>query len=251
VNRRLLLLNLALLALAGSLGWLLRQHWLEARAHERAVFEQAARKKPVLAPQPVTPPKPVTPAEYIDVASKMLFAADRNSNVIVDPPKPAPPPPPMPALPSYYGQMGIGEPVVILSNATTPQKSYHTGEKIGPFEIVSFNLEKIAFKWNDQTVERNPEALRPKEAPPELTQPNPATQFPASQPQAQAQSKSLGGSSDLSNKTDSTIGVDMGANNHACVPGDTSPAGTIVSGMKKVMTRGLMGMSCYWEPVSK
>jgi hypothetical protein len=251
MNRRLLLLNLALLALAASLGWLLREHWLEARAHERAIIEQAARKKPVLPPAPVTPPKPVTPAEYIDVASKMLFAADRNSNVIVDPPKPAPPPPPMPALPSYFGQMGIGEPVVILSNANTPQKSYHTGDKIGPFQIVSFNLEKIAFKWNDQIVERKPEELRSKEAPPELTQPVAATQFPASQPQAQAQSKSLGGSSDLSNKTDSVIGVDMGANNRACVTGDTSPAGTIVNGMKKVMNRGLMGTSCFWEPVAK
>jgi len=69
--------------------------------------------------------------------------------------------------------------------------------------------------------------------------------------QAQAQSKSLGGSSDLSNKTDSTIGADIGASNHACVNGDTSPAGTIVNGMKKVMNRGLMGFSCYWEPVSK
>jgi hypothetical protein len=251
MNRRLLLLNLALLALAASLGWLLREHWLEAQAHERAIFEQAARKKIVLTPPPVTPPKPVTPAEYIDVASKMLFAADRNPNVIVEPPKPAPPPPPMPALPSYYGQMRIGEPAVFLSAANVPQKSFHAGDKIGPFEIVSFDLEKIAFKWNDKIVERKPEDLRSKETPPELTQPNPATQFPASQPQAQGQSKSLGGSSDLSNKTDSVVGADIGASNHACVPGDTSPAGTIVSGMKKVMTRGLMGMSCYWEPVSK
>ncbi len=100
MNRRLLLLNLALIALAASLGWLLREHWLEAQAHERAIFDQAARRRQVLPLPPVTPPKPVTPAEYIDVASKMLFAADRNSNVIVDPPKPAPPPPPMPALPS-------------------------------------------------------------------------------------------------------------------------------------------------------
>lgn len=247
MNRRLLLLNLALIALAASLGWLLREHWLEAQAHERAISEQAARRKIVLTPPLVMPPKPVTPAEYIDVASKMLFAADRNPNVIVEPPKPPPPPPPMPALPAYYGQMRIGEPVVILSNATTPQKSYHTGEKIGPFEIVSFNLEKIAFKWNDKTVERKVEELMPKEAPPELTQP-----VGTAQPQqSQTQAKSLGGSSDLGNKTDSVIGVDMGASNHACVPGDTSPAGTIVSGMKKVMTRSLMGMSCYWEPVSK
>ena len=43
MNRRILLLSLALLALAGSLGWLLRQRWLEARAHEQAVLNRPAR----------------------------------------------------------------------------------------------------------------------------------------------------------------------------------------------------------------
>jgi len=248
MNRRLVLLNLALLALAASLGWLLRQHWLEDQAHERAIFEQAARKKQVLPPPPVTPPKPVTPAEYIDVASKLLFAPDRNPNVIVvvEAPKPVPPPPPMPALPSYFGQMRIGEPTVLLSSATAPQKSYHTGDKIGPFEIVSFDYDKIAFKWNDKTVERKLDELTPKEAPPELTQPVAA----AAPPPARA-SQSLGGSTDLAGKSDSQIGIDMGGSYHACVPGDTSPPGTVVNGMKKVVSRGLMGNSCFWEPVTK
>jgi len=247
MNRKWVLLNLALIALAASLGWLLRQHWLEARAHERAIFEQAARKKIVLTPPPVTPPKPVTAAEYIDVASKMLFASDRNPNVIIDPPKPAPPPPPMPALPSYFGQMNFTPPTVLLSDATTAQKSYHTGDKIGPFEIVSFDREKIAFKWNDKTVEKKLEELMPKEAPPQLAQPV-AAQAQAARPQAQ----SLGASGDLGHKTDSQIGDGIsGTDYHACVPGDTSPGGTVVGEYKKVTTRGLMGNSCFWERVSK
>ena len=51
----------------------------------------------------------------------------------------------MPQLPSYYGQMGIGQPTVLLAAANIPQKSYHTGDKIGPFEIVSFDHDKITF----------------------------------------------------------------------------------------------------------
>jgi cell division septation protein DedD len=245
MNRRWIALNLVLIALAVSLAWLLRQHWLEAQAHERAIFEQAARKKNVLPPPPLTPPKPVTPAEYIDVASRMLFAADRNPNVIVDPPKPAPPPPPMPPLPSYFGQMGFTPPTVLLSTQTLAQKSYHAGDTIGPFEIVRFDHEKIAFKWNDQTVEKKLEEITPKEAPPELTQP-----VAARPQQSQAsQAKSLG---DSGSKPDSQVGAEIsGSDFHACVPGDTSPAGTVVGNYKKVMTRGLMGMSCQWESVSK
>ena len=39
MNRKILLLNLCLLALLASLGWMLRVRWLEARAKERAASE--------------------------------------------------------------------------------------------------------------------------------------------------------------------------------------------------------------------
>jgi hypothetical protein len=253
MNRRLVVLNVALIALAAWLGWTLRQHWLAAQAHERAIFEQAVRNPRFLPPPPLTPPKSVTATEYIDVASKMLFAADRNPNVVIEPPKPAPPPPPMPALPAYFGQMRIGTPTVVLSTASNmAQKSYHVGERIGPFEIVSFDREKIAFKWEDKTVEKKLSDLMVKDAQPELVQQDP-TKFPQqSQAQARPQAQSLGGSSsDLGNKTDSVLGVDMFEGRRACVPGDTSPAGTIVNGMKKMTPRSLMGNACFWEPVSK
>jgi hypothetical protein len=255
MNRRWVLLNVALIALAAMLGWLLRQHWLEAQAHERAIFDKAARARNVLPPPPITPPGSVSPATYLDVASRMLFASDRNPNVIVEPPKPAPPPPPMPALPAYFGQMAIGQPTVVLSSASNmAQKSYHAGEKIGPFEIVSFDHEKIAFKWEDKTVEKKLSDLMVKDAPPAPVEQDPTKFPPQSQPlQARpAQAQSLGGtSSDIGNKPDATLGVDMVDGKRGCVNGDTSPAGTVVNGMKKMMPRTLMGFSCYWEPVAK
>ncbi len=106
MNRRVLLLNLALFALAGALGWLLRLHWIDEKRHEREIFTRAAQKKAILPPPPVQPPKPISPAEYFDVAQRMLFSRDRNPNVIVEV-KPPPPKPPVPPMPLYYGQLAI------------------------------------------------------------------------------------------------------------------------------------------------
>ncbi len=163
MNRRLILLNLALLALAGALVWTLRTNWLAAKARERAVLQRKIAAKTVLAPPPLPTVKTVAPAEYIDVAGKMLFSKDRNPTVVVEPPKPAPEPV-MPALPNYHGQMAIGEPVILLSaSATATQRSYHVGDQIGDFKLVSFDENRVAFEWKGKNVERKLEELKPKE----------------------------------------------------------------------------------------
>jgi hypothetical protein len=260
MNRKWILLNLALLALAAWLGWTLRQHWLAAEAKQRAIFDQAAQQTAhqvrFLPPQAITAPQPVMATQYLDVASHMLFASDRNPNVIVEPPKPAPPPPPMPALPSYYGQMSISQPTVLLATVNTPQKSYHTGDKIGPFEIVSFDREKITFKWTDKSVERKLEDLTPKESVPELTQTVAVVQVvPGSQASTPVGSaKSLGGSGNLSggDRNDNKVGDTIsGTDYKTCMTGDTSPPGTVLGDFRKVVNQTLMGKSCYWERISK
>ena len=163
MNRRLVLLNLALLALAGALVWTLRTHWLAAKTRERAVLQRKVAAKAVMPPPALPAVIIVAPAEYIDVAGKMLFSKDRNPIVVIEPPKPAPEPV-MPALPSYHGQMAIGEPVVFLSmTANAAQRSYHAGEQVGDFKLVSFDDSRIAFEWKGKNVERKLEELRPKE----------------------------------------------------------------------------------------
>ncbi len=165
MNRRLIVLNLALLALAGALVWTLRTNWLQAKARERAVLQRKVAAKAVLAPPALPTMKAVAPAEYIDVAGKMLFSKDRNPTVVVEPPKP-PPEPVMPALPNYHGQMAIGEPVILLSaSANGAQRSYHAGEQVGDFKLVRFDEDRVAFEWKGKSVERKLEELRPKEAP--------------------------------------------------------------------------------------
>ena len=166
MNRRLVLLNLALLALAGALVWTLRTNWLAAKARERAVLQRKVAAKPVLAPPPLPTVKTVAPAEYIDVAGKMLFSKDRNPTVVVEAPKPAPEPV-MPALPNYHGQMAIGEPVILLSmTANAVQRSYHAGDQIGDFKLVSFDENRVDFEWKGKNVERKLEELRPRETAP-------------------------------------------------------------------------------------
>ncbi len=58
MNRRWILSATSLLvALAGCcLAGLLRQHWLEAQAHERAIFDRAAKARNRSPPPPIAPP---------------------------------------------------------------------------------------------------------------------------------------------------------------------------------------------------
>jgi hypothetical protein len=163
LNRRLVLLNLALLALAGALVWTLRTNWIQAKARERVVLQRKVAAKAVLAPPPLPAVKAVAPADYIDIAGKMLFSKDRNPTVVVEPPKP-PPEPVMPALPNYHGQMAIGEPVILLSmSANAVQRSYHAGDQVGDFKLVSFDENRVDFEWKGKNVERKLEELKPKE----------------------------------------------------------------------------------------
>jgi hypothetical protein len=243
MNRRILLLSVALVALAGSLGWLLRQKWLEAQAHERGVLNQPAHLRAVPPPPSAPLAAPVSPADYLEVAQKMLFSKDRNPNVVVDPPPPPKPEPPMPALPVYWGQMSFGDPVVILTAAQAPeQKSYHAGDKVGDFKLLAFDSDSITFDWNGKQVERKLLDLAPKEA----QQPQAAASAAAAPP---PQVTTITPPAPAASTVPPTVGVDMGAGFHGCVPGDNSPAGTVAGGYRKVIGQGLMGPSCHWEPV--
>jgi hypothetical protein len=244
MNRKLILLNLALLALAGALAWRLRLRWIETRVHEAGVFHQAARPTPQLPPPPVVAPKSVTPAEYIDVAQKMLFSKDRNPNVILDPPPPPPPAKPMPPLPFYHGQMNFSDPVVLLStDPAGAQKSYRAGDKIGPFELVSFDRETITLGWEDKTVERKLADLAPKEASPAQPQPQ---QTAAPQ---QGQGRPIQNLSSQDTNRNPALGEKASEDMRQCVAGDTKPAGTIVDGYKKVVSGSPFGPVCRWELV--
>jgi hypothetical protein len=274
MNRRLIVLDLVLALFAAGMIWLLRERYLEARAHELAVLGQKVPAKPVLAPPSPPVTRPSASAEYAEVAQKTLFSKDRNPNVVVEAPKP-PPEIPMPALPIYHGQMAFGEPVAILSlpKDAANQKGYHAGDKVGEFKLVAFDSDRIELEWNGKKVERKPEELAPKE--PVAGAPVAAAAAPAGNataaanvshsaanyrpemgnpdaPSAAQAVTSLGSTTTAEAakaEPPSGIGDEIGGGVRQCLPGDNSPAGTVLNGYQKRMISSMFGSVCRWEPV--
>jgi hypothetical protein len=244
MNRRILLLSLVLLLLAGSLGLVLRQKWVDAHAHEQQVLNQPPHIRPIAPPPSPPPAAPVSPADYVEVAQKTLFSQDRNPNVVVDPPPPPKPEPPMPALPVYWGQMAFGDPVAILTvGPAGAQKSFHAGEKVGDFKLIAFDSESMTLDWNGKQLEKKLADLAPKEGQ------QPAAASAAASAPAAAPSQQLTSITTAAPQTSTAppaVGTDMGGGFRACT-GDSAPAGTVVGGYKKVIGQSLMGPTCHWE----
>ncbi len=257
MSRRLVFLNLALLALLAALGWLLRLHWIEARAQERVMLERTVQPRGIFAPPPPPQVKPAAATDYLEVAQKMLFSKDRNPTVVIEVPKPppAPPEPPMPPLPNFHGIMALfGDPVIIMSVGKEAQKSYHAGDDVGPFKLISFDRENVTLEWRGKTVNAPIDQLVAKVEPPPSApapaqqQAAPAAPVTSLAPAPPPALTSLGADAGKT-PTTPTLGVDMGAGFRACAMGDTSPPGTVLNGYKKVVAMTLMGNSCHWELV--
>ncbi|MEO5923488.1 MAG: hypothetical protein ABIR70_06650 [Bryobacteraceae bacterium] len=246
MNRKIVVLNVLLLALLVWLGMQLRASWLEAKAREAAVLARGAKPGQQVAPPAVPGVDPAVPAEYIDVAQRMLFSKDRDPNILIDPPAPPPPPPPekpVPPLPSYYGQMSIGEPVIILSTDRNPQKSYHVGDKVGEFTVAAFDRDSVTLEWNDKTLVHTVKELTPKEA----ERPVQVAAAPAAAPAANV-ARSISKMGDNTPKSDPAMGP-LNGRFATCLPEDTSPDGTIRNGYRKKLVPGMMGVTCMWEPI--
>ncbi|HEV2202444.1 MAG TPA: hypothetical protein VGR73_21715 [Bryobacteraceae bacterium] len=270
MNRRLVILDVVLLLFAGGLAWMLRAHYLEARARESALLNHKVPPKAVLAPPSPSPARPAQPAEYVEVAKKMLFSKDRNPDVVVEAPKPVPEPP-MPALPIYHGQMDLGDPVAFLSLPTraADQRGYHAGDRIGDFTLVAFDEDKIELEWRGKKVERKPDDLAPKEPPPappagapgggratpaaaQGARPVPASNAAPQQPAASAVTElgpapATGTPGSAASAEPKGLGAEIGEGVRGCLPGDQSPAGTVLSGYTKRSIPSMFGPVCRWE----
>jgi hypothetical protein len=236
MKQRLLLLDLLLLVLVVLAGWLLKQRWEAAHKREMAMLQQRIPSIPAPSLMPLVPVVPVTGAMYDDVAQNMLFSRDRNPNIIVDPPAPPPPSPPVPPLPKAHGVIQFGEqPQVILSeDAGGAEKSYSPGDEIGPFKLLAVNTTHILFEWNGLRILKTIEEITDHSAPKEET-----TSSKAKEAAAPAASTSI-------KPKEAPSDIDMGRDTKACVPGDTSPSGTLANGMRKVVTSTPFGPSCRW-----
>jgi len=242
LKRKLWLLNFALIALVAAGTWQLRKESQDFHARARSTL---GKKPPIPAPPPPLPASPapaVTASSYLDIAQKMLWSHDRNSQVILDPPKPPAPPKPLPTLPSVFGVMNIGDgPIVMMSDKPgARQRGVHPGEKIGEFKLVSVDSEKLVLAFEDRTVTKTLGELLDRGGPdssaaaagsnagPPGTIPAPTAPPPAG-------------------KAEPGVKLSDGLSN--CTANDPSPAGTIVNGMQKVVRQTPFGDACFWEAV--
>jgi len=238
---RLALVNLTLAALAAFGAWQLRVRWLEARARETALYSQQV--KPPLAPPvvPIPPVQPVTAISYGDVAQNMLFAKDRNPAVEID----VAPAKPMPPLPAAYGVMVFGEvrSAILSPKSGTPHRAYAPGDMVGEFKLVSVDPEELVFEWDGQTIVKKVEELAAKDR---AAGSAPVSETAASSPPPPAPPPVT---TTVAAPVKPGPGMRMTPELRACQPGDTTPAGTVMEGMRKLVTRTPFGEQCRWELV--
>ena len=232
------MLDLLLVALTALAAWQLRQEWLAAKAREQAVLNQ--RVKPVPPPPAAAQPAPaaVLPAHYNEIAQKMLFSKDRNPTVVVET-APLPPPKPMPPLPIFRGVMNLGDgPVAILSEASNmPNREYRPGQQVGPFKLVAITAQEIVLDWEGKQIAKKVEDLAQRDEPREENTRRSESPAPSAPPPPPAP------------KVQAGPGVDIGKGVRACVPNDSTPPGTVVDGVRKVVTDSPFGPVCRWEPL--
>ena len=243
MKRNLIVIDAALLLAVCLVGWYLRTQWTTARQKERQGASERIAPVRVPAPPPLKKVEPIAAPAYEDIAVKNLFSKDRNPNPIPDPPPPPPPEKPMPPLPSAHCVMfWDGQPpTIVLSEHGVPsQKDYHPGDSIGPFKVVSLDNKEIVFEWEGKQVRKRLDEIMDNTLP--VAENNTSTQ--AAAPAAQQASATT---TSLSNPANNGPGLDVGGGFHACNPGDTSPPGTVVNGLKKVVTPTPFGNSCRWE----
>jgi hypothetical protein len=235
---KLIALNVLLLAALAVIAWEGRVRWRDAQAERQANLNAKSKPAAVKTLPPAAPPAAAQPVQYADVATKDLFAKDRNPNVIIDPPK-VEVAKPMPALPVIYGVLGLpsGTRAIMAEKKGGAGKSVHEGDQVGEFKIVSLDTKDVVFDWDGKQISRKIDDLIDRSTT-NTPSPGPAVALappPAAVPAGPAKTD------------DATKQAEK-----PCVPGDNSPAGTVVDGYRKVFaaaTTPFGPMGCHWVAV--
>lgn len=189
---------------------------------------------------PLTPaPKPdAAPAlKYADVATKDLFSKDRNPTVVIEAPK-VEAPKKMPPLPVVYGVLGLssGTKAIMSEKAGVAGKPVRAGDTIGEFKIAALDPVTVIFDWDGQQISRKIEDLIDRTG--GVPAGGAVAAGPAVAVQHAAAPIAAGPGKEVAGKT-----------SRPCVPGDSSPPGTVVNGYKKTGIYSPVGLvGCSWVP---
>jgi hypothetical protein len=245
-------LNLVLIAAIFAAAWRLHSDWANARNREQSLLSRRVQAQPALPMTPSPVPQPVAATSYSDVAQKMLFSKDRNPTVVIETAAP-PPPKPMPPLPVLYGVMNLlnGTTAIMGEKTGARHVGIHPGDQIGEFTLVTITSQEITLEWDGKQITKPVDELIDRSAPPpaqaagaEAATPRPSQIASSQSPQSSQPSQP----SRQQAKVEPAPGAVLNDRLRACQPGDSSPAGTVSGGFKKVVTPSPFGSMCRWEP---
>ena len=245
---RLFLLNVLLLAGIAMATMKLVELRDETARREAMVHESAPKLPNAKGTTAVPAPDRTVAANYLDIASRLLFSKDRNPTVIIAPP----PVKQTPALPMAYGVLMVADPPIIMMAAKKGegQKGYRAGDQVGDYKIVAFDSRSIVLEWDGQKVTKNLQDLADRDAQTAalMNQQN-RQNVPAEAPAA---APSSGGAQVLSNSGSTAAsgpGIDTGGGIRACTANDSAAPGTVSDGYRKVVSETPFGKVCRWEKV--
>jgi hypothetical protein len=239
LKRKLVALDLVLAALTAVLAFRVRDAWLEARKREQVALGRPLKQLPPPPYAPLEKPEAVQAAAYAAVAQEMLWSEDRNPAVVV-----VEAVTPMPDLPAMYGVFnlsGDGFTAIMAVKAGGPHEVVKEGQKIGEFKLAALTAEQVTLEWRDKKVTRKIEELVDRSEKAQSAAQGPAAPRPEPGAPAPAVVSSTG--------SKQGPGAELGQGMKACVPGDTTPAGTVQDGYRKVVRATPFGQMCNWVQV--
>jgi hypothetical protein len=151
----------------------------------------------------------------------------------------------MPPLPVLYGVMNLVDSTTVVMSETpvAPHHGVRLGDAIGPFKLVAVNREDITLEWEGKSVTKKIDAMLVREAPAAPAASNAGARTPKAPQRPSAPAPPP--------KADPVPGADTGNGVRACQPGDSSPAGTVADGYRKLVSTTPFGSMCRWEPIQK
>jgi hypothetical protein len=245
LNRKLLGLNLLLVAALIYAGYQFHTRRVAAQAREAATLSRKVAPLPPPTLTPLPAPPAVTASAYVSVAQNDLFDQSRNPNVPIELPPPPPPLKEPPPLPYFHGMMNLGDgPFAIMSKSGSgTQEEVHVGGTIGEFKLLDFNLKEITLEWDGRVIHKRADDMAKDGGGARGVGDFVGISGPivmpgvASAPQPPPRLSEMGPAPDNGNTF------------RSCQANDSSPNGAVADGYRKVVRATIFGNECHWEPM--